>query len=98
LKATERQLVLARNRPGMLVDIADYLFARSTGHIGSFITLITRGCLRAIRAGVEQLTADLLDTVRIDRASEQARDELTAAFAAGRLSTKPRATARAKAS
>lgn len=98
LKATERQLVLARNRSGMLVDIADYLFARSTGHIGSFVTLITRGCFRAIRTSVEQLTVDLLDTVRIDVASEQARDELAAAFAAGRLSTKPRAAARAKAS
>jgi hypothetical protein len=37
LKATERQLLLARNPPGMLVDLADYLFTRSTGHIGSFV-------------------------------------------------------------
>jgi hypothetical protein len=97
LKATERQLVLARNRPGMLAEIADYLFARSTGHIGSFVTLITRGCFKAIRTGVEQLTTELLDSVRIDVASEQARGELDAAFAAGRLTATPR-TARAKAS
>lgn len=91
LKATERQLVLADQHPGMLVDIADYLFERTTGHIGSFITLITRGCLRAIRTGLERLTANLLDGVRIDEASEQARQQLAAAFAHGRLTTTPTA-------
>src|SRR6266404_5369349 len=57
LKATERQLVLARARPGMLTGLADYLFERTSGHIGSFITLITRGCITAIRSGQEDLTA-----------------------------------------
>ncbi|GGM88137.1 AAA family ATPase [Dactylosporangium sucinum] len=94
VKSTERQLVLAQHQPGMLVDLADYLFTRSTGHIGSFITLITRGCFKAIRTGAERLTADLFDTVRIDEASEQARSELAAAFAAGRLSTASRSPRR----
>lgn len=89
LKATERQLVLVHTRPGMLVELADYLFERTSGHIGSFITLITRGCYKAVRTGVEQLTRDLLDGVRIDEASEQARLQLAAAFAHGRLTTKP---------
>ena len=89
LKATERQLVLARARPGMLTGLADYLFERTSGHIGSFITLITRGCVTAIRSGQEDLTAALLDRVRIDEASEQARRQLAAAFAAGRLSAAP---------
>ena len=89
LKATERQLVLARARPGMLTGLADYLFERTSGHIGSFITLITRGCVTAIRSGEEELTAALLDRVRIDEASEQARRQLAAAFAAGRLSAAP---------
>jgi hypothetical protein len=87
LKATERQLVLAHAGPGMLIELADYLFARSSGHIGSFITLITRGCYKAIRTGAEQLTQDLLDTVRIDEASEQARAQLAAGFANGTLTT-----------
>jgi len=91
LKATERQLVLARARPGMLTKLADYLFERTSGHIGSFITLITRGCVTAIRTGEEELTAALLDRVRIDEASEQARRQLAAAFAAGRLSAAPAA-------
>src|SRR5229473_666789 len=89
LKATERQLVLACARPGMLTQLADYLFERTSGHIGSFITLITRGCVTAIRSGQENLTAALLDRVRIDEASEQARRQLAAAFTAGRLSAAP---------
>jgi hypothetical protein len=89
LKATERQLVLARAHPGMLTGLADYLFERTGGHIGSFITLVTRGCFKAIRSGQEELTAPLLDSVRIDEASEQARHQLAAAFAAGRLSATP---------
>jgi hypothetical protein len=93
LKATERQLVLAKAHPGMLVELADYLFARTTGHIGSFITLITRGCYKAIRTGTEQLTQQLLDTMRIDEASEAARHQLHAGFAAGKLSSRPRKAA-----
>ena len=73
----------------MLTGLADYLFERTSGHIGSFITLITRGCVTAIRSGEEELTAALLDRVRIDEASEQARRQLAAAFAAGRLSAAP---------
>jgi hypothetical protein len=89
LKSAERQLVLARAEPGMLAGLADYLFERTTGHIGSLMSLITRGCLRAIRSGEETLTARLLDRVRIDEASEQARARLAAAFAAGRLTATP---------
>jgi hypothetical protein len=92
LKATERQLVLARARPGMLAEHADYLFARTGGHIGSFITLITRGAYLAIRRGEEILSPDLLDRVRIDEASEQARPHLAAAFRHGRLTTTPAGT------
>lgn len=81
VKATERQLVLTDHRPGMLVDVADYLFERTTGHIGSYFTLLVRGCYRAIRTGTEALTRDLLDGVRLDEASEQARKQLAAALA-----------------
>jgi hypothetical protein len=51
LKTTERQLVLARGTPRMLTAMASYLFERTSGHIGSFVTLITRGCYKAIRTG-----------------------------------------------
>ena len=78
LKAIEKQLVLALARPGQLTSQADYLFTRTGGHIGSLMTLITRGCFKAIKTGDEQLSQELLDTVRIDEASEKARHRLAA--------------------
>jgi hypothetical protein len=89
IKATERQLVLAHARPGMITSIADYLFARTTGHIGSFFSLITRGCYEAIQTGEEDLTRDLLDNVPIDEEAERGRRELEVALAAGRLTAQP---------
>ena len=54
LLAIEKRIVLADKHPGMLADdLSDYLFARSTGHIGSLMTLINRGCQRAVRTGAE---------------------------------------------
>lgn len=76
LKAIEKQLVLAHTRPGQLTSLADYLFARTGGHIGSLMTLITRSCFKAIKTGDEQLSHDLLENVRIDEASEKARHRL----------------------
>ncbi len=89
IKATERQIVLAHARPGMLTSIADYLFARTSGHIGSFFSLITRGCYEAIQTGKEDLTRDLLAGVPIDEEAERGRRQLEAALAAGRLIAKP---------
>ena len=90
LLAIEKDLILAGNRPGMVADdLAGYLFARSTGHFASLMTLITRGCRRAIRTGTEELTRDLLDQVRNDAAAEAARQELLAAFDTGKLRARP---------
>lgn len=89
LLAIEKRIVLADKRPGMLVDdLSDYLFVRSTGHIGSLMTLINRGCQRAVRTGAERLDRDLLDRVKNDAASEKGRQELETAFQAGRLTTR----------
>jgi hypothetical protein len=84
LKATERQLVLAKAHPGMLTGLDDYLFTRTTGHIGSLVTLVTRGCYKAIRTGAELLSESLLDTIRIDEAAEAARGQLHTRITAGR--------------
>jgi len=92
LKATERQLVLALAHPAMLSQLGDYLFARTTGHIGSFITLITRGCYKAIRSGRELLDEQLLDTIRIDEASETAGEQMHAGLR--RRSRTPSTTAK----
>jgi hypothetical protein len=75
-------LVLARGRPGQLTCLSGYLFVRTGGHIGSLMTLVTRGCFKAIKTGGEQLSRELLDTVRIDEASERARVRLQAATGA----------------
>ena len=89
LLALERRVVLVGKHPGMLADdLSDYLFARSTGHIGSLMTLINRGCQRAVRTGTEHLDAELLDRVKNDAAAEKARQELQAAIAARRISTR----------
>lgn len=87
----ERLLVLGDAYRGMLAeDLADYLYARSTGHFASLMTLIARGCRRAVDNGEERLTEDLMDTVKNDVAAERGRLELQAALEAGTLTTKPR--------
>ena len=73
LKATERELVLAGHRRGALEAMAEFLHDRTTGHIGTLMTLIARGCWRAIRRGTERLSEQLLDGVPLDLAAEQAR-------------------------
>ena len=89
LLAIERDLVLADAREGMLADrLGDYLYARSTGHFASLMTLISRGCWRAIHTGAEQLTVELLDQIRNDEAAESARQELASAFERGVLTTR----------
>lgn len=86
LMAIEQRIVLADKYPGMLTDeLCDYLFARSTGHIGSLMTLINRGCQRAIRTGAEKLTAELLDNVKNDAAAEKGRKEMELAIQSGKL-------------
>jgi len=86
LLAIEHNLVLAHAPRGMLSqDLSDYLFARSSGHFASLMSLIGRGCYRAIKTGSETLTVDLLDAVRIDQAAETARKHLAAATDAGLL-------------
>ncbi len=89
LLGIEQALVLAGKHPGMLAEeLSDYLFARSTGHIGSLMDLLNRGAARTIRTGAERLTKDLLDTIKIDEAAEKARLELAAAIDAGTLTTR----------
>lgn len=95
LLAIEQRLVLAEKYPGMLADeLTDYLFARSTGHIGSLMTLINRGCQRAVRTGTERLSQDLLDSVKNDAAAETARRELEAAIRARRITSRVTPTRR----
>jgi len=89
LTTIEERLVLGAKRPGMLADeLSEYLYARSTGHIGSLMELIRIGCVRAIRTGTEALDKKLFDSFKIDSAAERARAELAAAFRTRRLSAR----------
>lgn len=79
--ALEQRIVLTRKFPGMLADeLSDYLYFRTTGHIGSLMTLVNRGCQRAARTGAELLNEELLERVKIDAASERARKALETKF------------------
>jgi hypothetical protein len=90
LMTIEQRLILGSRRQGMLVeDLSDYLFARSTGHIGSLMELIRRGCVRAIRTRTETLNRELFESLKIDSAAERARQELAVAFRTRRLTTRP---------
>lgn len=90
LKTIEQKLVLAAKYPGMLAeDLSDYLFARSTGHFASLMSLINRGCLHAIRSGHERLDEELMNQVKNDAAAEEARKELEAEIKAGLKTTWP---------
>lgn len=98
LLAIEKCIVLAEKHQGMIADdLSDILFARSTGHFASLMALVKRGCTRAIETGVECLTSEVLSQVKNDAAAERARKELEAAFAAGRISSRPRQQRRATA-
>lgn len=89
LLTLEQRLALGSKHPGMLAeDLSDYLFIRSTGHIGSLMSLLRLGCQKAIRSRAETLTAELLDKCRIDSAAELGRRELAAAFRTGAKTTK----------
>lgn len=89
LLTVEQQLILALKFPGMLAeDMSDYLFARSTGHMGSLMNLLRQGCYIAIKSGTERLSIELLNGIRIDSAAELGRRQLETAFRTGNMSTR----------
>ncbi|MGC9543016.1 AAA family ATPase [Streptomyces sp. UG1] len=99
LLALQKRIVLCQKFPGMLADeLSDYLYIRTTGHIGSLMTLINRGCQRAARTGAELLDEELLDQVKLDAAAERARKALAKKSARGRMTTRTRSRATKNAS
>jgi hypothetical protein len=91
LLTIEQAVVLADKYPGMIADdLSDILWARSTGHFASLMTLIKRGCTEAIESGKERLTDEILATVKNDVAAERNRLEMLAAIESGQLSSRPR--------
>ena len=86
----EQQIVLAGNHRGMLVDLSDHLWARSSGHIGSLTALITRACHRAIRTGRECIDLTLLQHIPLDVAAAAELPGLRAQLEHAHRSTRPR--------
>jgi hypothetical protein len=72
IASLEQTLRLHRHQPGTLVKLDRYLHQRTGGMIGSLSHLIRAGAISAILNGSEQLTKDLLDTIRVDHAAESA--------------------------
>ncbi|MFE2754010.1 AAA family ATPase [Actinosynnema sp. NPDC059335] len=70
----ESTLRLHRHRPGTLVDLADYLFERTGGMIGSLSQLVRGGAVLAVDDG-EAITRELLDLVPVDEAALQTRPQ-----------------------
>jgi hypothetical protein len=82
-------LALADKHEGFLADeLSDYLYARTSGHIGSLITLVKRGCLAAIQSGDELLTRKILDEVPLEIGPERNRPHHQADIDARRITTR----------
>lgn len=62
----EQSLRLHQHRPGTLVDLADYLYERTGGAIGSLSLLVRGAAVIAIDEETEQITPDLLELVPLD--------------------------------
>jgi hypothetical protein len=89
LHAIEQRVVLVKHREGALsVQLADYLYARTPGHIGSLMTLINRASSRGIRTGTDALTDQLLDATPIDAAAESTAESTQAELRTARRSTR----------
>lgn len=65
----EQSLRLHQHQSGTLVELADYLYERSGGAIGSLSTLIRGAAIIAIDEETERITHDLLDLVPLDKAA-----------------------------
>ena len=68
----DQQLRLHHHRPGSLIALDEYLYQRTAGMIGSLSQLVRGAAVLAIEDGTETITRELLDTVPVDHAAEQA--------------------------
>jgi DNA transposition AAA+ family ATPase len=67
----ETLLRLHCHKTGTLTSLAEYLYQRSGGMIGSLSQLIRGAAILAIEDGTEKITRDLLDIVPVDYAAER---------------------------
>jgi hypothetical protein len=88
LLTLEKRIVLAHKERGMLVDLSDLLWARSSGRIGSLTTLISRACHRAVRTGEEYIDAELLQRIPLDVAADEECPSIRTQIEHGRTITR----------
>ena len=69
IEGFERALRLHAHKPGSLLPLADYLYARTGGYIVSLSHLIREAAIKAILTGSERIDARLLETVELDHAA-----------------------------
>ena len=72
ITAMETMLRLHEHAPGALPGMAELLYRRSGGMIGSLSQLIRGAAVLAIESGTEKITPGLLDAVPVDYAAERA--------------------------
>ncbi len=68
----ESMLRLDQHQQGTLVRLAEYLYQRTGGMIGSLSQLVRGAAILAIEDGTERITRDLLDCVPVDYAAARA--------------------------
>ena len=78
--AFEETLCLANHKAGALRRSSQYLYTRTSGHIGSLASLIRKSAITAILTGDEEITVKLLETIQIDFAAETHAGSATASF------------------
>jgi Bacterial TniB protein len=69
IEGFERALRLHAHKPGSLLPLADYLYARTGGYIVSLSHLIREAAIKAILTGSERIDERLLETVELDHAA-----------------------------
>jgi Bacterial TniB protein len=87
----ESTLRLRHHTPGTLTALAEYLYQRSGGMIGSLSQLIRGAAFLAIEDGTEKITKEHLEVVPVDYAAQTSN----AAFTAGRRQHSRQASAEA---
>jgi Bacterial TniB protein len=72
LRSVEQQLVLLKAPPDVLSGpLAEYLYARTHGYIGSLSSLLRKAANEALRDGSETITRKLLDSIKVNHYAQQ---------------------------
>ena len=81
--AVESTLRLGDHVAGTLPEMAEQLYRRSRGMIGSLSQLVRGAAILAIDDGTEKITAELLDLVPVDYAAQRCDNPIRASRLVG---------------